>query len=158
MASCYKCNKDYFNFQNFEKPKSKSSHEANNETLIPSKDISYDISREADNDKNKIGSTIKKTQFIHRDFPNEIFPWIKKECFTVLKSDSKSKLVVLRIINSFYNSENKQTILYSHENASDLGSEYAFMVDLATQMKVTKIKFFSWLLFNKKFLTVFWFF
>lgn len=138
MASCYRC-KDYFISENNENQKSKLICEANNGLLNPSKEISYDISREAENEKNKIGSTIKKIQFFHKDFPNEIFPWIKKECFSILKSDTKTKLVVLRIINSFCISESKQTVLYSHENSSDLGSVYAFMVDLATQMKVSFI-------------------
>lgn len=141
MASCYVC-KEYFNFENNENRKSKQTYNSNSEIPMAPKETSYEISVESISDKNKIGSTIKKIQFFHKDFPIQIYPWIKKDCFSILKSDSKTRLVVLRVVNSFNNNEDKQTILYSHENSSDLGDVYGFMVDLATQMKVIKYCYF----------------
>lgn len=135
MASCFLCNQK-FCFLEKEIENSKTALNISNEYPLASQKVGYEISKEVDINKNKIGSTIKKIQFFHNEYQTDYFPWIKKECFSILKNETKHKLIVLRIINSYNNNEDKPTILYSHENLVDLGSIYSFMIDLSTQFKV----------------------
>ncbi len=135
MASCFNC-KEYFNLGYNDDNYIKSDFNQFNEIPTPYKTINYDIFHELEYENNRIGSTIKKIEFLHKTYPNDLFPWIKKECFSILKTDCKTNLIVLRIINNFYNDQEKLTILYNHENSTDLSSVYSFLVDLSTQLKV----------------------
>jgi len=135
MASCFGC-KEFFKSENFVNKDNNFYYNCQIDIPVAPKIINYKVCFKSEAQKNKIGKTITKIEFLHNDFPNDEFPWIKKECFSILKSASKTHIIVLRIINSYNNCEEKPTILYSHENKRDLSHIFTFLVDLATQLKV----------------------
>ena len=89
------------------------------------------------------GSCYEKVKFKNKYYDNnELYPWIEIQCFSILKPISKKKIIVLRIINKRNIGDEKNTIIYSHENSTDLGLQFPFLIDLSTQLKVKLIKIF----------------
>ena len=84
----------------------------------------------------KKGSCYEKIEFTNKYIDKQLFPWLEVQCFSILKSSNKKRIIVLRIINKKNTDKDKNTIIFSHGNASDLGLQYPFLIDLSTQMKV----------------------
>lgn len=98
----------------------------------------YDIEFEADDSKR--GTCSKKVKFIHKEFCNLTFPWLKIESFLFKKCLTRKNLVLLYIKNT-NPLKNKSTIIYSHGNNCDLGSTYSHLIDLSTQLKMDVISY-----------------
>ena len=132
-----------FCYENRQLESTEINYNITNEPAFPPKSINYDIFNLNEKDKSKLGSTIKKIQFLHKEFTNEIiYPWIKTESYSILKTLNKNKIVVLRIINSYNNDEDKPTILFSHDKSSDLSTVFSFMIDMSTLLKVIGSSYF----------------
>jgi hypothetical protein len=132
MSSCY----SFTNISCFSNKSNLLKKVSNKYDFIPLKDKSYDLIYEKSNENQKIGPCYKQVKFNHLLYENNTYPWIEIECFSILKSNKKNRIIVLRIKNKNIIDEYKNTIIFSHEDNSDLGTKYPFLVDLATQMKV----------------------
>jgi hypothetical protein len=112
----------------------------------PPSDIQYKITK--NKDMNNIIPTDTKNEFLKVNFEHAIndnissvYPWLEQECYLLNKSTSpnskKAKnIVLLHIINKTAKNNDNMTIIFSHGNSCDLGNTYAFLLDLATQLKV----------------------
>jgi hypothetical protein len=133
MSSCFTCKKCL----SFAK-KTNITELISNFAFLPPVDKNYNVVYSKCNRKK--GSCIEKIEFKHKYFDSVIYPWIEIQCFSVLKPSNKKRIIVLRIINKRNTGDDKNTIIFSHGNAQDLGLLFPFLIDLSTQLKVIKLK------------------
>lgn len=138
MSSCLNCK----NFFSISKKLHLTKFVANRIAFAPPREKTYELIYSNQNDSPKVGSCYRPVTFKHYIFPNDIFPWIEIECFSILKSNKRNRIIVLKIINKNVDKMDKNTIIFSHGNSSDLGTQFPFLVDLATQMRVKFIFLF----------------
>jgi len=131
MSSCINC-KQCLSFAK----KTNITELISNFAFLPPMEKNYNVIYSKVNRKK--GSCYEKIEFKHKYFNNELYPWIELQCFSVLKSTSKKRIIVLRIINKINTGKDKNTIIFSHGNASDLGIQFPFLIDLSTHLKVIK--------------------
>jgi hypothetical protein len=133
MSSCFDCRKCL----TFAK-KTNITKLISNFAFLPPVDQNYSVVYSKVNRKK--GSIIEKIEFKHKFYESILYPWIEIQCFSVLKPSNKKRIIVLRIINKRNTENDKNTIIFSHGNASDLGQTYPFLIDLSTQLKVNKFR------------------
>lgn len=130
MSSCFTCKKCL----SFAKKTNITGLISNFAAFLPPMDPNYSIIYSKVNRKK--GSCYEKVEFKHKLFDNNIYPWIEIQCYSILKSDSKKRIICLRILNRKMKEEKNNTIIFSHGNSTDLGLMFPFLVDLSTQLKV----------------------
>jgi hypothetical protein len=149
MATCLNKCKDMSLFNNLTEKEIQENEKLLIEIPCPPNKIHYETSLKDNynsndnknlyiNQNQNSEMKIKKLKFSIKNFPEEIYPWIKNECYSLSnKNNQDLNLIILRIKNNFVKDEkNNFTIFYSHENFVDLGIIYPFLVDLSTQLKV----------------------
>jgi hypothetical protein len=97
--------------------------------------VNYNIIPDAKEESS--GKCFIKTEFIHLNYCNIIYPWIHVECYLTKKYKSNNRITILHIRNKNVPSHSKQTIIYSHGNNDDLATIYPILIDLVSQLKVT---------------------
>lgn len=130
MEFCCNCS----NFLTFAKSFNVTKLLTNLVAFMPPSKVKYQI-REDLNPRNK-EDYYNKVKFIHEDFCNISFPWIKAESYLLRKGKNNRRIVLLHIINTSIKGI-KPTYIFSHGNACDLGEISPFLVDLSTQLKVS---------------------
>jgi hypothetical protein len=139
MSSCLNCE----NFFSISKKLNITKFVANRIAFSPPKEKTYELIYINQHEAQKVGSCYRPVIFKHYMYSNDIFPWIEIECFSILKSNKRNRIIVLKVIYKNVNTKNKNTIIFSHGNSSDLGTQFPFLVDLATQMKVNLLNFLT---------------
>jgi len=129
--SCINCIRPYSFSDSFNLSNKRSSKFS----FTKPKESTYIIITNEDETR-KVGSCYRLVTFKHLLYDNNIFPWIDVECYSILKPNTKNRLILLRVINKKVDFEDKKTIVFSHGYSSDLGTQYAFLIDMATQTKV----------------------
>ncbi len=132
MSSCINCKKIF----SLAKRTNLTKLIANQYAFVPPKEVNYEIVFSNEIEEQKVGPCYRKVNFKHKLYDNIMFPWIDIECYSILKSNKKNRIIVLRIINKFVEKTNKNTIIFSHGNSCDLGTQYSFLIDLSTQLRV----------------------
>ena len=129
MSSCISC-------KNFSQNKKIKKINTQKILLNPPTKVDYEIIFNNEGEICKVGPCYKKIIFKHLIYENILYPWIETDCYSVMKSVKKTKIILLRIINNKIPIINKNTIIFSHGKSSDLGIEFPFLIDISTQLKV----------------------
>lgn len=108
--------------------------------FTPPQTVNYTI-KEIGDERETHGPCIKPVEFIHSTLEKQnIYPWLDVKGYQIKKwTNSKHKIIVLHIKKITVYDCNKNTLIFSHGNSSDLNSVYPLLIDLATQLKVNKI-------------------